>query len=267
MSIPLREQEVKIALINWLYINGHLNDATIINEMVVANWTRRADLAVANGNLHAFEIKSDFDSLKRLEGQLSTFSSHFEKVTVVCSPRFTIEIQEMKNSDIEIIEFISTEQHIDFKIIQKGNQRIIQNKLVYCDFLLKEEIKNLLKEHDIAIPPACSRQQLEIIIETLPLNIIRSHAINSVKKRYLSTSNKYLALLNKDKKITTKHLDLLSRKKQNQPKKNKLALKQVDTEPTIDFHFIDTKKISEKFGCSKKDIPPKVIKRYVIKED
>ena len=25
-----------------LYINGHLNDATIINEMVVANWTRRA---------------------------------------------------------------------------------------------------------------------------------------------------------------------------------------------------------------------------------
>lgn len=79
MSIPLREQEVKIALINWLYINGHLNDATIINEMVVANWARRADLAVANGNLHAFEIKSDFDSLKRLEGQLSTFSSRFEQ--------------------------------------------------------------------------------------------------------------------------------------------------------------------------------------------
>lgn len=70
MAELLREQEVKIALIEWLYKKGMLSDATIINEMVVANWSRRADLAIANGSLQAFEIKSDFDSLKRLDGQL-----------------------------------------------------------------------------------------------------------------------------------------------------------------------------------------------------
>ncbi|MBX9303413.1 sce7726 family protein, partial [Serratia marcescens] len=106
MSELLREQDVKIAFIGWLYKKGLLDDATIINEMVVANWSRRADLAVANGHLQAFEIKSDFDSLKRLDGQLEIFTSRFEKVTVVCAPKFTYEVKKKVTPEVGVIEYL-----------------------------------------------------------------------------------------------------------------------------------------------------------------
>ncbi|EPN1380835.1 sce7726 family protein [Proteus mirabilis] len=266
MSNLLREQEVKVALINWLYENDHLNGATIINEMVVANWARRADLTIANGKLHAFEIKSDFDSLKRLDGQLSTFMARFEKVSVVCSTRFTDEIKNSVSSHVEVIEFESNDDNVCFKIVKKGKQNIIKDKTVFFDFLLKNEIKNLLNIHGIDYKNTSSRDEMEFIASGLPLSTIREYTIETLKHRYLTTSSAYLNLLNKNKKVSIKHLDLLSKTKQ---RKSKQAVKKVSTKNLLsneNTYRVDTKKIAEKYGYSKSDIPKEVIKRTVSKE-
>ena len=47
----------------------------------------RADVAVINGALHAFEIKSDSDTLDRLYGQIEAYRGVFEYVTLVCGRR------------------------------------------------------------------------------------------------------------------------------------------------------------------------------------
>lgn len=47
----------------------------------------RADVAVINGSLHAFEIKSDSDSLDRLPSQMDAYQGVFEYVTLVCGRR------------------------------------------------------------------------------------------------------------------------------------------------------------------------------------
>jgi len=47
----------------------------------------RADVAVINGSLHAFEIKSDSDSLDRLPSQIEAYQGVFEYVTLVCGRR------------------------------------------------------------------------------------------------------------------------------------------------------------------------------------
>lgn len=49
--------------------------------------TARADVAVINGSLHAFEIKSDSDSLDRLPGQIEAYRGVFEYVTLVSGCR------------------------------------------------------------------------------------------------------------------------------------------------------------------------------------
>lgn len=43
----------------------------------------RIDIAVVNGILHGFEIKSDKDTLNRLDTQMRTYNSVFDKVTIV----------------------------------------------------------------------------------------------------------------------------------------------------------------------------------------
>ena len=49
--------------------------------------TARADVAVINGSLHAFEIKSDSDSLDRLPSQIKAYQGVFEYMTLVCGRR------------------------------------------------------------------------------------------------------------------------------------------------------------------------------------
>src|SRR5580765_353120 len=47
----------------------------------------RTDIAVINGALHAFEIKSDSDSLDRLPSQIEAYQGVFEYITLVCGRR------------------------------------------------------------------------------------------------------------------------------------------------------------------------------------
>ena len=47
----------------------------------------RVDIAVINGSLHAYEIKSDSDSLDRLPSQIDAYQGVFEYVTLVCGRR------------------------------------------------------------------------------------------------------------------------------------------------------------------------------------
>jgi len=47
----------------------------------------RTDVAVINGSLHAFEIKSDSDSLDRLPSQIEAYQGVFEYITLVCGRR------------------------------------------------------------------------------------------------------------------------------------------------------------------------------------
>lgn len=85
----IAEARLKAAVIDRLMSSPHVDDdAVLISEMTVANWSRRADLVLANGNLWAFEIKSEADSLSRLAGQVQTFRTHFEKLTLVVASRF-----------------------------------------------------------------------------------------------------------------------------------------------------------------------------------
>jgi hypothetical protein len=78
--------------------------------------TARIDVAVVNGALHAFEIKSDCDSLDRLEGQIEQYSRIFDFVTIVCGkklfsaakelvPRWWgLRFAERSNGDVRITE-------------------------------------------------------------------------------------------------------------------------------------------------------------------
>jgi len=55
----------------------------IIEELGVQHGTARVDIAVVNGIMHGYEIKSDQDTLQRLPRQMEVFNSVFNKITLV----------------------------------------------------------------------------------------------------------------------------------------------------------------------------------------
>ena len=64
-----------------------LNDpgTLVIEELGLCEGEARVDIAVVNGSIHGFEIKSDQDTLKRLAGQAAVYGRVLDAVTLVVS--------------------------------------------------------------------------------------------------------------------------------------------------------------------------------------
>jgi hypothetical protein len=56
----------------------------IINELGLCLGACRVDVALVNGALHGFEIKSDADTLERLPAQATVYNATLDTVTLVC---------------------------------------------------------------------------------------------------------------------------------------------------------------------------------------
>ena len=61
-------------------------DTRIVEELGLCQGVARVDLAVVNGTIHGYEIKSERDTLTRLPGQVAVYSRVLDYVTVVTAP-------------------------------------------------------------------------------------------------------------------------------------------------------------------------------------
>lgn len=59
----------------------------VLDELAVGYDEARVDVAVINGALHGYEIKSDSDTLERLPHQIKAYCQALDYVTLVASPR------------------------------------------------------------------------------------------------------------------------------------------------------------------------------------
>lgn len=59
----------------------------IFEEFGVRHGTVRIDLAIINGVMHGYEIKSDRDTLSRLPEQMNKYNAVFDKITLVVGKR------------------------------------------------------------------------------------------------------------------------------------------------------------------------------------
>src|SRR5262249_41352705 len=71
------------------------NDTLVIDELGLAHAKARIDVAVINGCMHGFEIKSAADTLTRLPQQLELYEECLEKLTIVCADKHLGRVREV----------------------------------------------------------------------------------------------------------------------------------------------------------------------------
>jgi hypothetical protein len=59
----------------------------IVDELGLRHGAARVDVAVINGVIHGFELKSDCDTLKRLPSQIKVYNSVLDRITLVVGNR------------------------------------------------------------------------------------------------------------------------------------------------------------------------------------
>lgn len=184
---PVKEKDIKAALVDWLYARGMVENAVIINEMVVANWSRRADIAVANGRLYGFEIKSEADSLRRLSGQIDTFSQYFDKVTIVAASKFIREIVNSYPDSIGVLEVYRDAAGLKIRQVRSGRINEIKDHSVIAGHLTKNEIETYLRVREVSSFVTRNRSELEKFFAKTPLKSAKQYLLDSLKKRYRDT--------------------------------------------------------------------------------
>lgn len=203
------EKEIKALLIDWLFDKGMINDAVIINEMVVANWSRRADIAVANGRLYGFEIKSHFDTLKRLPGQVESFQAHFDKVVVVAASKFITSILRDYPSEIGILEVYEAFGQAKIRQVRAGRICEVKDNLKLTSLITKSELEKFVKQNEASFRPGMLRSELVSACGTRATKQLRSYVLDCIKQRYKESFNNFMS--ERRNSTTESCLDLLSK--------------------------------------------------------
>lgn len=205
----LAEREIKALLIDWLFERKMIDDAVIINEMVVANWSRRADIAVANGRLYGFEIKSQFDTLKRLPGQIESFQEHFDKVVIVAASKFIDSIKVQYPEDVGILEVYVNSGVPRLRQVRAGRIREVKDIARLTSLITKAEIERFLKANVISFDAGLARGDLVSKLAARHVQKLRRYVLECIKGRYSNSFD--LFLKERRFKSTEVCLDLLSK--------------------------------------------------------
>lgn len=95
MSLGLRDSDLRGSLHEWLSAKHAMQaDTALIHELKMPRPSARIDVALVNGSMIGYEIKSDVDSLTRLPKQVVAFSALFDRVSLVTTERHLRKARE-----------------------------------------------------------------------------------------------------------------------------------------------------------------------------
>ncbi|MDN5526136.1 sce7726 family protein [Acinetobacter sp.] len=154
-----------------------LNSSVLLSEYRVG--TNKADLVLLNGCSTCYEIKTEYDSLVRLNDQLSSYLKLFDKVNVVCSYQMLESVLHLAPIEVGVIVLTDTNT---LKTIREP----IETELLDIELMMKSLRKNEYQSI------AEKLYQLKIDVPNTRLyelceKIIKSHDPKLIKKEFLST--------------------------------------------------------------------------------
>ena len=122
-------------------------DTIVVDELGLQHGRFRADIAVVNGHLIGFEIKSDFDRLHRLHSQVAGYNSVFDKVFLILTDRHNKEaIRTIPNWWGIISAHMGPRGAVYFRTLRKGRRNPLVDNLSVARLLWRDEARDILRE-------------------------------------------------------------------------------------------------------------------------
>lgn len=141
----MRELDIRRSLIDAVRGEHHGDpDTLIVEELGLCEGTARVDVAVVNGKVHGFEIKSRQDTLVRLPGQTEIYQRALDRVTMVVDGKHLGDVRALVPKWWGIIEAKSARVGgVAFRVVRKSRDnpevdRFAQVQLLWRDEALAE---------------------------------------------------------------------------------------------------------------------------------
>jgi hypothetical protein len=144
----MRDLDVRKALHRKVLKEHHGDTNTlVIDELGLRHGACRVDIAVVNGYLHGFEIKSDSDTLERLPAQIAVYNTVLDRATLVVGEKHASKAQELLPDWWGVkIAYEGPRGGIDFS--QAKNPQLNQaiDPIAISELLWKDEVVSILRD-------------------------------------------------------------------------------------------------------------------------
>jgi len=131
-------------------LNSHKNDqhTKIIEELGITHGAARVDLAVINGILHGYELKSDLDTLYRLPEQMRLYNLVFDKITLVVGKNHLLDAIKLVPDwwGIKIAKILDPNGAVSFIDIREPEKNYFVDSVSMARFLWRGEALNILEK-------------------------------------------------------------------------------------------------------------------------
>lgn len=146
-----RDAEIRQSLRAWL-LREHRDDSetVVVDELGLCRGQVRVDIAVVNGLLHGYEIKSDRDSFRRLGGQLALYNRVLDRVTLVVGGRHLARAMEIAPQWWGVLRVTLDSGVPRFKSIRKGRRNPTRDPRALVELLWLDAALALLVQRNAA---------------------------------------------------------------------------------------------------------------------
>ena len=121
-----------------------------IEELGLCRGQVRVDLSVVNGLLHGYEIKSDRDSLRRLNNQVELYGKVFDRATLVVGERHLAEALDNVPVWWGILLAHQSAKKLQIKTVRSPRSNPKKDPRALVELLWLDDALALLEERDAA---------------------------------------------------------------------------------------------------------------------
>ena len=128
-------------------LQKHYSDAEtlVINELGLRHGKHRADIAVINGRMIGYEIKSDEDNLSRLEGQIEAYNAVFDRISLVITEKHLGRAKDMAPPWWGLILVCKSRwDRVTFRTLRKMQKNPLTDNLTVAQLLWRQEVIEIL---------------------------------------------------------------------------------------------------------------------------
>lgn len=182
----MRDRVVRQAFHKTVLKSAHDDAETfVIDELGLKNGEIRADIAVLNGKLVGYEIKTENDTLTRLPSQVEAYSEVFDKAFIIVSPN---HLDKAVNSIPDwwgVYTIAVIDDNYSFPCIRKAKANRKQSSFSLAQLLWKAEaleVANVLLRHNIK-PKTSKHEVYDVISSTCSSKRLSKIVIKYLKQR------------------------------------------------------------------------------------
>lgn len=183
---------------NILYYNiikkYSLATTALLSEFKIAKSI--ADLVLINGEVKVFELKTDLDTLSRLDVQLTDYKKVAEKVNIVVSSKYINQVLSLyKETNYGVLEIVENSNFIEHR--QAISDKSLFEFSALFKLLRKDEYLSMVRDEfniSLTLPNTILYKECFNLLKTIEIERFQSLVFQKLKRRNLkeySLSDEY----------------------------------------------------------------------------